>query len=121
MRRLAVPFVIGGLVLIGGWYTGTEGAALPGLMAGLGLGIVIIALLGSAGVRLGHLLRHTRLEDRILAWEQCPSDWPEQIEQTAAWLDELAAPELQNAGEPVRRFVWQDDLPQAEILAEVER
>jgi hypothetical protein len=103
------------------------GAMLPGLIAGLGLGGMILLILGTIGSRVEGWLQGTRLEDQILSVDEIegmnPSSqaWLELADQAGDWLSQWPSNAPHKLVEESRQFVWEDDLPPIEILVEVER
>jgi hypothetical protein len=118
MRWLVFPLIGAGFMLMGSWSAGIEGIAWPGLAAGVSFGLGLLLVLRLVGAGLDRLLQQTRLEDPIVSVKMQSSDWSEQ--KDVVWLGELAARSLHTESEPLRHFVWQDDLPPVECLAEVE-
>jgi hypothetical protein len=103
------------------------GAVLPGLIAGLGLGGLLLLGLSAAGGSLGRWLHQTRLEEQILSREVSfdpfisVTGWLEQAERDGDWINDWLDKDEHALPPDSRRFVWQEDFPSLEILAEVER
>ena len=127
MRRAMLLLAGAGGVCVAVWKLETSGAMLPGLIAGLGLGTFMLLLSSAAGRSLGYMLQPTRLEDQVLSMgisetmHSSPSDWLGVMEQVGPWPGGRPVGDQQFSVEHPRQFIWEDDLPPIENLAEVER
>lgn len=128
MRRFLVLLAVGGWVLWLGWphVAEAEGVMLPGLVAGVGLGVVVFLVLTAAAGGVGRLLNQTRLEDAVLSVDApgdvAPSqlDWPEALSQAGMQINKWLAAEQQRVSGESRRFVWEERLRSTGIVAEAE-
>lgn len=125
MHRSMVILAAAGGLLVMGWPLKADGVVLAGLAAGAVVGMVVLLLMSAAGAGLGRLLQQTRLEDQVLSLNaeseaNLPAmDWFNPVEQAGLRLSERLSGGQPRREEESRRFVWEDELPPLEILAEV--
>ncbi|MGD8605028.1 MAG: hypothetical protein PVF49_10710 [Anaerolineales bacterium] len=110
-----------------GWLFEADGVMLPGLVMGAGAGLIVALIMSAAGAGFGQLLQQTRLEDQVLSAREpvgissFAADWASSFESTGTRLDVWTAGEQRRWKAGPRQFIWEDELPSLEILAEVER